>query len=173
MNFLILLMAMITVNPEDGSLLFIENGNKTVQKVTNSNITHVAITFKENEKFYVYEAIPPKVRKIELDEFYKEVDKLNKSHKNNQRKIWFAYPNKPFTSEEKEKIVDYLNLQIGRKYSVSSYLNAESNKKIHCGELVEEALNQSGYIVSKKPCIDSPIDVWNNSKKLYDKRILK
>lgn len=164
---------MITAIPEDGSLLFIENGNKTVQKVTDSNLTHVAIIFKENEKFYVYEAVPPKVRKIELDEYYKEIEKLNKRHKNNQRKVWFAYPNKPFSDAEKEKMIDFLNLQIGRKYSVSSYLNAESNKKIHCGELVEETLNQAGYNVSKKPYIDAPIDVWNNTKKIYDKRNLQ
>ena len=163
---------MMTAIPEDGSLIFIENGNKTVQRYTNSNITHVAIILKEQDKFYVYEAVPPKVRKISLDKFYEEIEKLNKHHKNNIRKIWFAYPDKSFSAVEREKIVEYLNSQVGRKYGVSSWINGESNNKIHCGELVEEALKKAGFNISKNPCVDSPIDVWNNTKKLYEKRIL-
>lgn len=170
MKTLFLILAFFTTTPEDGSLLFIENGNRLVQSQTDSTITHVGIIFKKDEKTWVYEAVPPKVRKIEFSEYLDELENINKHHKRNQRKLWIAAPDKPLTNDQRSKIVNYLDKQIDRKYSVGSFVNGSPGNGIHCGELIGEAFNQTNLGFTKQPCTDSPWDVWIKTKSIYSKK---
>lgn len=164
----LLLLVTLTFTPQDGSLLFIEGGNRIVQNNTDSTFTHVAIILKENDTFWVYEAVKPKVRKIKLDDYYVEIKQLNSRKKKNQRKVWIANPNTPLTKNQKTSIKNYLEKQLGRKYSVASYLSESPTDSIHCCELVGEALSDLEY--TKNPCADAPIDVWKKTLKFYKER---
>lgn len=174
MNTLFLVTALLfNFTPQDGSLIFIENGNRVVQSVTNSTVSHVAIIFKENDEFVVYEAEPPEVRKITLTEYYKEIEKLNKKKRklHRQRRIWIANPDTPLTDEQKTTALKYLKSQLGKKYSVSSYISSQQqDDSIHCCELVGETLKSIGINYTKQSWTDSPFDVWVKTKPFYSKR---
>jgi hypothetical protein len=167
----LLLLAALTFIPQDGCLLFVENGNRIVQNQTDSTVTHVAIIFKEENDFWVYEAVKPKVRKIKLDDYYLEIDKLNR-HKREEkkRKVWLSNPDKPFNKQQIETMKKYLEDQIDRRYSVQSYLDKESGPGIHCCELTGEALLKANIKFTELPCADSPWDVWKKTKPFYSHR---
>lgn len=165
------LVATLAITPQDGSLLFIENGNRIVQNHTDSSITHVAIILKENNDLWVYEATPPKVRKIKLDDYFLEIQKIN-SHKKERRKmkIWIANPNDPLTAAQKKSMKEYLDKQIGRKYSINSYLDGTPGNGIHCCEITGNAFEAAGLKYSDSPCSDDPWDVWQKTKPTYKDR---
>lgn len=165
------LVATLAITPQDGSLLFIENGNRVVQNHTDSTITHVAIILKENDDFWVYEAVPPKVRKIKLDDYFLEVQKINRRKKDRHKlKVWIANPNKPLTQDQRKLMKEYLDKQIGRKYSVSSYIDGTPGSGIHCCEITGFAFEAAGLEYSENPCADSPWDVWKKTKPFYKER---
>lgn len=169
MNLIFVLLLALGTDIPDGSLLYIENGNKTVQRYTDSTITHVALIIKIDNEPWVYEATSPKVRKIKLSDYYLEVEKHNKKKKKEKDKwkIWFSYPKRELFPEESKKLRDYLDSQVGRKYSVNSYLNEEPGRGIHCCELVGNALRLINFKYTDRPCTDSPIDVWRKTKTFY------
>lgn len=174
-----MLVAMMMMTPqdgsllfvEDGSLLFVENGNNFVVYETDSTITHVAIILKEDDEFWVYESVMPKVRKIKLKDYFKEIEKLNFGKtEENKRKLWLANPKIPLTNNQKNTLKVYLEKQIGRKYSINGYFMKKSVKGIHCGELVGEALNLINYNYTNNPSADNPWDVWQKTKTLFPER---
>lgn len=168
----LLLLAAISITPQDGSLLFIENGNRIVQNHTDSSITHVAVILKEDDDFWVYEATPPKVRKVKLDEYLSEVKEINR-HKKKERKklkVWIANPNKPLTTKQHKAMKEYFDKQMGRRYSVNSYLNGTPGDGIHCCEITGYAFEAAGLKYSDNPCTDSPWDVWKKTKPSYNER---
>ena len=64
---------------------------------------------------------------------------------------------------------EYLDAQIGRKYSIESYLYEEPGKGIHCCEIVGNALKLIGTNYTNSSHTDSPIEVWKKTQKFYDK----
>jgi hypothetical protein len=62
MYSIILATALLASCP-DGTLLFIEGGNRIVENETDSPYTHVAMIFNIDDEPWVYEAEPPRVRK--------------------------------------------------------------------------------------------------------------
>lgn len=166
-------MFLLTNTVPDGSLLYIENGNKTVQRYTESSITHVAIIINIDNEPWVYEADKPKVRKIKLFDYYNEVEKHNKKKKEKDKwKVWVASPKLNISEKSKKKLKEYLDSQIGRKYSVNSYLYEEVGEGIHCCELVGNALKLIGVNYTDSSHTDSPIQVWNKTAKFYEKPII-
>lgn len=171
MTKILLLLVALTIAPKDGSLLFIENGNRIVQNHTDSSITHVAIILKENDDFWVYEAVPPKVRKIKLDSYLLEIQKINSRKKERHKmKVWIANPNEPLTGDQKKSMKEYLDKQINRKYSVGSYIDGTPGSGIHCCEITGYAFEAAGLKYSDNPCSDSPWDVWQKTKPSYKER---
>lgn len=172
MNLFFALFFAATAIP-DGSLFYIENGNKTVQRYTDSKITHVAIIVNINNEPWVYEADKPEVRKIRLLDYYSEIEKYNKKKKEkNKWKVWISHPKKIISEKQKNKLKEYLDSQIGRKYSVDSYLYDEPGKGIHCCEMVGNALKLIGCNCTDSSHTDSPIEVWTKTQKFYEKPIL-
>ncbi len=146
---------------DDGSLLYIKNGNKIVQKHTQSDLTHVAIIFNEDNAPYVYEAIKPVVRKIKLADYEKELAALNKKKKVDRDIILYQPKQKP-KKEEIEGMKKYLNSQLGRKYSVNSYIFEQEQSTIHCAEIVSHTLH-----LGDKPYRETPISILTKTKASY------
>lgn len=171
MNYALLFLIALNVTPEDGSLLFIENGNRIVQNHTDSTITHVAIIFKNDNDFWVYEAVQPKVRKIKLADYYLEIEKINTRKKEKRKlKVWISNPNDPLTEIQKELAKTYLEKQIGRKYSIAGYLEEIPVKGIHCCELVGETLVLMKINFSDNTSKDDPWSVWKKTKPFYKEK---
>lgn len=135
-----------------GSIFFMEGGNILVQEVTDSSITHVGIIIKENDSYYVYEAVRPKVRKVLLNDYLKD----------NENKIYIAKLKSNYQIDHL-KMKEYLDSQIGIKYSIKNYnKNKSDGKTIFCSQLVAECYNMS---VSDRLFVNdsqkyAPVDIW-------------
>ncbi|MFN0019584.1 MAG: hypothetical protein ACKVP0_15095 [Pirellulaceae bacterium] len=130
---------------EDGTLLFLENCSSFVERTTHGSVGHVAIVMHEEQEAWVYEAIPGKVRRLKVDEYYAELSRLN-ARKNEEQQIHtFALrPEKPFSQTERQAMRHYLDEQIGRRYSVKGYVRGKESAGVHCAELASHTLNESG-----------------------------
>ena len=83
MHSLILLTLLLGAAPnvESGSLLFLQNADKIVDIQTGSEIDHVAMIVQIDGHTWVYEATPPKVRRLKLKTYCHEIAKLNQKKK--------------------------------------------------------------------------------------------
>ena len=141
LNFLILFLA--PLQPvDDGTLIFVKGGNRIVQFETDSEITHIGIIFMENSEPYFYEATPPKVRKIPLKDYIKEIEDINKRHPRNKREL--IYINTPILKDKITSMKKYADSQIGRAYGVRSYIKGKELSTIHCSEYVSRILREGG-----------------------------
>jgi hypothetical protein len=144
--WLLLLTVLPSAEPlEDGSLLFLENCSSVVQRATHGSVGHVAVVMNEQGGAFVYEAIPGGVRKLKLDDYYAELARLNaRKNEEKQIKAYLVRPYKPFSETEREAMRHYLDEQIGRRYSVKSYVRGQEGAGVHCAELASHTLNESG-----------------------------
>ena len=170
MNILLMLTA-LSITPQDGSLVFFENGNQFVQNQTQSSLTHVGTIVLQAAEPWVYEAVMPKIRKIKLADYCEEIRRGN-IKKNPKIKVWIANPNQTFTDEQKREYFEYLENQLGRRYSLASYLDGRSHNGIHCCELTGNALKRLGLNYTQNSGRDDPFDVWKKTKQFYKEREL-
>jgi len=145
-QILAFVVAMATTNVfadyKDGTLFVIKNGNRTVQLVTKSPYTHMAVIFKEDGKYYVYESAYKKgVRKVRLNDYMNlvkaEADERCLS-------MYVMQPKIRWTPSQRKKMLDYLHSQLGRRYSVRSYIKGRPMKGIHCSELIANMFSKAG-----------------------------
>ena len=133
---------------ENGTLLFLENCNSVVEYSTRGEIGHVAMVFRnsaEEAEVWVYEATPGEVRRIRADEYYAELARINKRRdSDDQVRIWALRPKKPYSDDEVGQMREYLDEQVGRRYSIKNYVRKKPGDGIHCAELASSTLNQSG-----------------------------
>ena len=145
-TWLLLLTLVPSAEPlEDGSLLFLENCSSVVQRATHGSVGHVAVVMNESDGAFVYEAIPGGVRKLKVDDYCAELSRLN-ARKNEEKQIraYLVRPYKPFSETERQAMRHYLDEQVGRRYSVKSYVRGQEGAGIHCAELASHTLNESG-----------------------------
>lgn len=170
MESMFLAIAMMTAPLEGGSLIFIEHGMNVIERVTDSTITHVAITVNEGGKIWVYESTPPKVRRVTLEDYYAEIQADNEERQRKgkpQMRMWVMRPNKPYSKEKLGIMKSYLDKQIGKRYSILDYILKRPTEGYHCSELVAHALTHLGIIKCDKPCAESPKDVIKSVANQY------
>ncbi len=135
-----LLSLTAAADPVPGSLLFLQDSNRIVQRVTGSEISHVAIVMSHKGKSWVYEAEPAVVRRVPLTTYYQELADLNRSRKT-KMKAWLLRPERTYRSSELADMKKFLDSQLGRRYSVRNYVRGKPGEGIHCAELAAEALS--------------------------------
>jgi hypothetical protein len=129
----------------DGTVIALENGNRVVQYYTKSEVTQVALILNDGGKPWVYEATPHEVRKLMLADYYAELGEINRHrHTANQMRIRLYQPVRPYTDQQIIDVRAYLNRQLGRRYSVKSYVRDKPSDGVHCAELVSTALTHTG-----------------------------
>jgi hypothetical protein len=145
MNSLWLLLAVVSASPEigDGSLLFLENCNSVVQFATRDEIGHVALAFREGKETWVYEATPGSVRRVTFTEYEQELARINE-RKREPIRLWVLTPERKFTAAEITAMQEYLDDQLGRRYSIKNYVKGKPGDGTHCAELAANTLNHSG-----------------------------
>mgnify|MGYP003765838847 CR=1 FL=1 len=162
---LLMLCSFVSHDIPDGSLLFVEGGSNAVMTHTNSPYSHVALIFNIDEEPWVYEAVKPVVRKIKLSDYIREIEAENKKRKK-LMKLWIK---KPKVKINTTTMLKYLNDQLGRKYSIGSYITGDPQDKIHCGELTARALIAGKIKVHGNPCKKTPQGIMNLSRPYYRK----
>lgn len=140
---------------EDGTLLFVENGQNLVECYTHSKYSHVAIVIDD----HVYEANPPMIQKHSLLEWFTNIGKHNEGTAS-PALVVVMLPDKPYSEKEIGNMREYLEKQVGRRYSVKGYLRKIPGDGIHCSEMCASALEASGRCDFPEPnCTYSPRDL--------------
>lgn len=164
----LLTLCLATHDIPDGSLLFVDGGDNTVMNHTNSPYSHVAVIFNEGGEPWVYEAIDPVVRKVKLSDYIKEIEAENKK-KDKLMKLWVR---KPGARLDTKVMRQYLEKQLGREYSISSYLTGLSQKSIHCGELIARTMLAGRLKIHGNPCKKTPQGIMNLCRPYYHKAMM-
>lgn len=154
------------VRPQDGTLIFLENSKKVVERVTESCITHVAMVVNENGIPWVYDAEPPKVRRVRLMTFYREIGERNREEDEAIR-VWLLPPDEKFSRKQRARMKSYLKKQVGRRYSIKNYVRDVKGDGIHCAELTAYALNRSGRLSFRNCQTITPGDLVSNCGPAY------
>jgi hypothetical protein len=119
----------LSPKPADGTLIFLENCNSIVELTTRGQIGHAALVFHDSGACYVYEATPGKVRRVTLDDYYAELSRLNQRRAaDDQIRVWLLRPKTAYTAAETAKMREYLDTQIGRRYSVRNYVKGKPSE---------------------------------------------
>src|SRR5262245_8714404 len=112
--------------PPDGTLLFLENCSSLVERATHGEIGHAALVFRNEGTCWVYEATPAKVRRVSLADYYAELARINARRDEKEKmRAWLLVPKTPYTAAEVAKMREYLDAQIGRRYSVRNYVRGK------------------------------------------------
>lgn len=138
---------------EDGTLLFLENANSVVKVATGDKVGHVAMLLTDDGKQWIYEATPARVRRVTPDAYYEEIARINarRDDEEDRIRVTALRPKQPYSEAEKEAIGEFLESQMGRRYSVLNYVKNKEGDGIHCAELAGGALNASGRYEFKQP----------------------
>ncbi|MCI0357586.1 MAG: hypothetical protein L0211_03760 [Planctomycetaceae bacterium] len=153
---------------ESGSLIFLENVSSVVEFSTRGKIGHVALAFRDGSDTWIYEATPGKVRRVAAADYFAELARLNKRRDaDDQMTAWLLKPKQPYTEDEIGKMREFLDGQIGRRYSLRNYVRGKSDGAhtaeigpvtievvlnveekpgdgIHCAELASTTLSRTG-----------------------------
>ena len=169
MNTLILLATLVTAaSPvETGSLIFLQNADKVVDTYTGTEIDHVAMVVQVDGKPWVYEATPPKVRRLTLPDYCKELAELNATRKAPVR-IWLMRPNESFTKKQSASMKSYLDSQIGRRYSIRGYVRDKEGDGIHCAEFTANMLTRTEKMRFTECYNENPSTLLKKVQPLYE-----
>jgi hypothetical protein len=126
-----------------GTLLYLQHSNPLVASWTQSDVTHVALAVQKEETTWVYEATPGQVRRVELESYLEELSRMNRGERR-PMELWALAPIERFQEQECRKLQEFLDQQLGRRYSVRNYLRQRDGEGIHCGELAASALTETG-----------------------------
>lgn len=127
---------------EDGTVLLLQDSNAVVAAVTDSRVTHVAMLFQDKTQPMVYEATPDKVRRIALAHYLQEIAVLNE-RRSHPMKVYALRPRLAFPEDQAKKMLKFANGEIGRRYSVKSYVRDKQADGVHCSEFASRVLNSS------------------------------
>src|SRR5437773_7734818 len=85
----------------DGTLLFLENCSSVVERSTHGEIAHVAIVFGDEDRLWVYEATPAKVRRVKLEDYLADLARSNQRRKGNDEiRVLALRPQSEYTPDE-------------------------------------------------------------------------
>lgn len=143
---------------EDGTLLYVYNGNQIVQGYTDSKVTHVGIIVNINGEPYLYEADVPEVRRLKFIDYLMKIAVENKNEDpSDWVRIHLIQPSVPFTGAQVERMKIYLDSKLKMRYSIRSYLHKKPvDSGVHCAELATTALNSTGRYRFTNPSAVSP-----------------
>lgn len=150
MHALVLSAALLLGSPtyEDGSLLFLENCNSVVQWTGDGTVGHVAMLFNDDQgTTWVYEATPGRLRRVTLDDYLVELTQLNARRDDDDGiRALVLRPKRPYAEDEVTAMLEYLDVQIGRRYSVRNYVRKTPGDGMHCAELASSTLMRTGRL---------------------------
>jgi len=151
----------------DGSVIFWRGGLLVgpIYRFTNSLLTHVAIILDN----LVYEATPPRVRRMPLQDYYQHLSQLSDSAFFRRRDFsWFTLqPKNAFNSSQLAAMKAYAVSQLGRPYRLRSWFTEAESRGIFCSQYIGNIIAKSGLIVSANNH-ESPVSLYRKLVKFYD-----
>ncbi len=168
MNGLVLAAILVGASPEvtDGTIVYLKKSNSVVEFYTGSDQTHVGIVFSDAKQQWVYEAAPGKVRRISLSAYLRNLGELNR-RRSGEIDVFFRQPVRAFSPPEIYKMRHYLDMQLGKPYTVRNFLGQADSQGFHCSELVAEGLNRSQRFELARPQALSPSQLLRLTQSAY------
>lgn len=156
--------------PKTGTILYLERSNLVVERVTGSPLSHVAMVVQIGGQPWVYEATPAEVRRVALAHYLGEIAQLNQS-RSTQIRVFSMRPRRTLSSNQVQSLRAYLDVQLGRRYSVTGYLRGRSGDGIQCAELLGHALDRTGCLKYEHHHRLSPVEFVKQAEPAYQKPI--
>jgi len=133
---------------QDGSVLFWDSGIlvRPIYKNTGSTLTHAAIILHVGGEPWVYEAVPPRVRRVPLNIYREE---MKRKEARLREFSWFIMqPRVAYTSTELSAMKKHADSELGRQYMMRGWWKGRIVRGIFCSQLVADIIEQSGRITS-------------------------
>ena len=151
----------------EGTIFILKDSNAVVESMTDSRITHVAILFDEGTKSYVYEATPAKVRRVLVSDYLQEISRLN-TRRGKPIQVLAIKPTRSYTGLQLGKMRTFVKQELGRKYSVKSYVRDRPAEGVHCSEFASNVLNASKCYTFRQPHRTTPVRFVTALSASYD-----
>lgn len=152
----------------DGSVIFWRGGFlvKPILKHTDSDLTHAAIVLYQGREPFIYEAVPPRVHKVPMNEYREHMqEKVDESRR---PMTWFIMqPIIRFTPDQLAAMKRHAESQLGRPYMLRGWWKGHEVRGIFCSQLVGDVIEKSGRIASAH-WRDSPGSLYQKLLPLYE-----
>jgi hypothetical protein len=161
-----LVFAASPVEPAPGSLLFLEHSNKAVERFTEGEISHVAIVLQEQGETVVYEATPPRVRKVGWNSYLVELARLNEG-RDDPMVPHLASPDRPWTEAELELMRAMGEVHLGQPYSIKGHLRNRAADGVHCAEFATMCLQTAERFPDEPAYRMTPQSLYDRTQEFY------
>ena len=141
--------------PENGALIYTENGSCLVSTYTNSTYSHVAIVLYEQGEPVVFEAKPGGVTKSTYERYLKAATAA-KLTDGKPVSLWLMNPRHAYTNQESSKMLDLANQRIGTPYSVIPTITGRNQTTLQCAQYVSTILQTTPRFWFKAPKYQTP-----------------
>lgn len=136
----------------DGSVIFWRGGLlvRPIYRNTDSTLTHAAIILYHGREPWVYEAVPPRIHRVPLGEYLKQMEE-KKQNERLQRRGFTCFtmqPSVPYTKNELAAMKWYAESQLGRPYMLRGWWKGREVRGLFCSQYVGNIIEQSGLIDS-------------------------
>lgn len=146
--------------PPEGSLVLMENSapwpiDKILERHTGSPLSHVAILLHFNGEPYVYEAFPPRVRRMTFKEYLEILEKWSNNRWTKRlgglNQFWWEPRSGLFTSDMLVRMRAKGEGLLGTRYRlILNWWRDRGEKRVHCSEFASLVVEASRLIVSDK-----------------------
>jgi hypothetical protein len=131
----------------DGTVVFWKGGLlvKPILKHIDSELTHAAIVLYNGPDPYVYEAVPPRVHKVPLAEYRRQMQE--KVRESRRPMAWYIMqPMDRYTPSQLAAMKRHAESQLGRPYMLRGWWKGHEVRGIFCSQLVGDIIAKSGII---------------------------
>jgi len=134
----------------DGSVIFLRGGLlvRPIYRHTDSDLTHAAIVLYHGRDPWVYEAVPPYVRRTPLGDYIRLLEEKSRERFEQKRKMsWFIIqPRVRYGPLELNAMRHHAESQLGRPYMLRGWRKGHEVRGIFCSQLVGDIIERSGKI---------------------------
>lgn len=125
--------------PENGALIFTENGSSLVSAYTKSTYSHVALVLYESGVPIVFEAKPGGVIKTKYER-YLATATAGKLNNGESVRLWLMNPRIDYRKGELNPMLVYANQELGTPYSVLPTVTGKNLNTYQCAQYVSTIL---------------------------------
>ena len=151
------------VSIPDGSLVFLEHSNRYVEYFTGSGTTHVGMVIDG----WVYEATPPNVRRVKVEEYDSEICLEQK--KNKKLKVRILLPKDDYSGTDVARMRRHLDGRVGRPYTIWGYILGRAvGGGYHCAQLVSSTLHTTQRFLFFAPWSVTPGNLEKTAMDKYE-----
>ena len=125
--------------PENGALIFTENGSCLVSAYTKSTYSHVALVLYESGEPIVFEAKPGGVIKTKYERYLATVT-AGKLNNGESVRLWLMNPRIDYRQGELHPMLVYANQELGTPYSVLPTVTGKTLNTQQCAQYVSSIL---------------------------------